>query len=1560
MSNATVAAASAFLQTTKSNTSLSSAAAAAALRSHTTSPEPVGSLQTKRMARRGSTTSNGSGTSGRGGAGRPGLQRSNSSGSMTERTFRTATPEEQHTRTMSLDSSAPPVPPIPANAHQRASSLDRTLRVTSSTSQAEGADRMSSLPPTSRTAKRLSGVVESEELERPTSPTSASRNFSRPMSSLSNVSQATGTPKKYTHGTGSWYTQPSTMTAPARPMTAEGLYRPSAPPLDLSSVANAPVSKHRISSAPGSHLARANHGQARSISATSSIPSDDDDYVTVFDKNSRTFIRRPRSEADSPSSPTSPTRVVYDPHTRSLVSKQESARDDSGVTVTPIQSDRVSSPVQRPRIARPAEPENQALQPPTRNSARVSPEPPSPTSPRTHYMLHKQPSVVREDAEAEREAEDASPVSNATRDMVMGGPSKKYTASTSHQRSSSLDVPTADRKVRNTSASPQRAAHFSASPVLQPERHVPPPRSVSPAKSALKHSPASSVRTASPVASFSPPTAASTSTVSPPSETSESVVSQDGLDSGRRKKSVRVSFDERAQEIEVPEASTSPTTTSGAEEDEDDGVMKPRPALPSFGSVRRNRMQPEVAEKVTEMPPERHEASSDHAIGGILRNSLQPLPPEVTSKETSGYASDESSEMEVPAVSSAANPRPAEVGAGLESRREGSEPVIKDFAQANTNEDDEGREFDNADVPAINLLPPTPGIEEDTKKDLSSDQENSFESRAKARSSMEILMPGGWGQDDEGENEGGEASDSKTAMAVPEPSTTELLSTPEDPTAASTPPQDPVLHSSPLQLSDIDEDTDDGAEFSDAVEDVSDLDDEGGFASLDAIVESPIVSPLPVETKAKSRAAAAQDLPESPTKQPVTRNPEAGDPAGADWGEATSYWSQLSRERREQMERAHMSSDDDTRPTPVPAPARNPKPKMPAAGSQQTSLVGRAPAASKQEPTMRKSMRAQPGPAPPPTDDGVHMRRSMRSGGSGGGMTSSLRQGPPPRRPQSEYIEPKGRLQKKTVRPTSAASVGSSSSGSVLQAQRPSSAAGPKAQDSAFPTLPAKKTTLQRPPEPQVSARLQREMAKADDSDSESSFKRRRRGNSGSTLDSTGRYSMRRSMRNGSIDQTPVRAPAPVEQRRPQSPDVDDRGKSSFRFRSLSPFARNKPRAAPPLAGPRTTLRSAPAARQSVARAAPAIRPQPSAPRYKSRFNDSDDSDDDTKPSRSYFRSRFADSDDDEPNSPAASMGLTPVRGIPRRAGQDDGDSTDLDDEEDDDPSKAFRRRGKPINAIVTDPADVEKAMAAARRNLGMSEEPAATPAVEATSTPKATTEGSALAMGSLRTKPEELKEEVPVTRPPLEEPVTTPPEKKKRSFIGRLRRNRNSTSSVQQVRTYSPPPPMPASPATAVNTSTPDAQLESPASPASPSVGKLIRRQSDKPEPRRGNSNFSIATAPPLSSPNTASATQNDEDWPLSSPKTDIPPVPPIPEDLTDQYPNRPNTSDGEIRLPRTMRPDLAPRSKSGPQRVRIQAGEEGSEPGEREQDAGAIYSRRTGKKKKFGMLRRAFGIED
>lgn len=84
---------------------------------------------------------------------------------------------------------------------------------------------------------------------------------------------------------------------------------------------------------------------------------------------------------------------------------------------------------------------------------------------------------------------------------------------------------------------------------------------------------------------------------------------------------------------------------------------------------------------------------------------------------------------------------------------------------------------------------------------------------------------------------------------------------------------------------------------------------------------------------------------------------------------------------------------------------------------------------------------------------------------------------------------------------------------------------------------------------------------------------------------------------------------------------------------------------------------------------------RPSKP-FRSRINDSSDEEDD-QPRR--FQSRFADSDseDDDYELPP---GLTPVRGIPKRPGEEDGDSTDLEDEASDDeatPAPATNGNGK-------------------------------------------------------------------------------------------------------------------------------------------------------------------------------------------------------------------------------------------------------------------------------------------
>ena len=306
---------------------------------------------------------------------------------------------------------------------------------------------------------------------------------------------------------------------------------------------------------------------------------------------------------------------------------------------------------------------------------------------------------------------------------------------------------------------------------------------------------------------------------------------------------------------------------------------------------------------------------------------------------------------------------------------------------------------------------------------------------------------------------------------------------------------------------------------------------------------------------------------------------------------------------------------------------------------------------------------------------------------------------------------------------------------------------------------------------------------------------------------------------------------------------------------------------------------------------------------------------------------------------------LTPVRGIPRKEGQEDGDSTDLDDEDDGDRRKASRKREKMQVPLVPSSTDVEKAMAAAQRNLGIT-----------VSTPhesKESKEGSALARGSMRTKAEDEQYESAAQAPDVK---FAAPEKKKRGFSF-LRRNRNSSSSVQQV-VPSSPAAVPASPAVATPASQTVTKQEPPSTPASPSAGKLIRRTSHEPKTLL---NAAAATTSPDTSIGTSTTVGKEgDDWPLPSPK---PATDGITQDPLDS--SRPQTSDGfspeAIKLAQTMRPDLGRRSQSGQQmghRVRIQAGEEGSEPGER--DPKAVYSRRTGKKKKFGMLRRALGIDD
>jgi serine/arginine repetitive matrix protein 2 len=1419
----------------------------------------------------------------RGGVGRGNLQRNNSSGSMSERTFRSPSPGGRANGAIPAAREAPPVPALPASmrgSHRRSASTEPPQRMMSPTPRANtrgaSVDRYGT---SARTAPRVSTLPEEDELERQES--AGSINYSRPMSVQGHSPIAA--PKAMKSG-GSWFTAPtgtlSDKPTTQRPTTDARRIQQDAGNIqsDISAAASRPTKKKQIANnTQGTYLARANEPSNTPVETIK-------DPIMVYDPASRKFITKPRQTAQVPTPP-SPTLALpaapvakpgeYDPSTRKIVPE---------------------IPVQKPSIlvsggdnkATRTRPAALAVEPPPRNPARAD-QNGSPVSPRAAGLLSKQPSMVREEPEEDQEGDVTGSARSYKRQTngfsgfsktTMRSASAAMTPIGGRNRSDSLDVPRSGSdtsgRIRGSSHSPSRSAHFSASPILEFTRHDPPERGVSPAKSAMKHSPSSSIRDNSPMAM------GAYSINKAMSETSDTP-SMDG--SARKKKSVRVSFTEQPQSAEPPFTPAARAAVarkvSPLIDDDMDEIMKPRPDLPSFGSVRQSRLQQEVAEKVTERPPDRRDVSSDHVIGGILaQNSTQekpsnaPVPPEVTSRSGTGYSSDESDDEATPA---------SQLGAGNGSAKTGSSQDVGPPPQLTLH-------------PAIkiSLQPPTPG-----------EEEKNFAEAARAESppprpSLErFAVPGSWAAEPE-EKVAPVAVPAATAVPAVNAKNDSAKSIADRAIAA------PVTHSEPslapvpaeLQLSDIAEsDSDDSAIFSDAEEDLSYM-DESGFASMDAIVESPVV-----KQKAKDSA------PESPSLRQAARRTSKDEARPAeDWTNATSYWKQLSKQQREQIERSHLSSDDEYSPA-ANSLANRPKKKK-SALKQPTQVA--EPVTASQPPrqapaqpaktAMRKSMRGPPEPAPAPTP-AVQMRSSLREGG-GGGMRSSMRD-----RPQSEYTASKPAL-RQSMRPSSSGSGLPVAAAGGAMSRRPQSP-DDSTQDGPFPAMQSS-----------ASARLAKKWplpaAPTEDSDSESSFRKKRRP-SASNADTAGRFSMKRSMRSGSIDS---------EQQRPVSPTPVSSAKQrkAFSVRSLSPtgsfFGRKQLkesiRAAPADSGAKT-LRGPNSIGGSSAKAQskPAAAPRQRAPasnmssKFKSRFADSDDEDDRGRAQKpSFFSSRFADSDDDEPSRGMIQADLTPVRGIPRRRDQQDGDSTDLSDEDDDSPRKATRGRNKQSKPIVPDSADVEKAMAAARRNLGM------TNGNTVPETPPVN-EGSALSKGSLRKSEQAERPQSPTADSP-----------RKRSFMGSiLRRNRTQSNASQQLPMFSPPPPLP-------NQGTPL---------ASPRPGKLQRRTSTATQDYFANNN-----------PKTQLA-GDDANWPLTPPSR--------PSEL------RPSTSDGlttheqAVRLARQMRPDIG-RSQSNSDDVFANGSHVGFAEDVKETNGKAAngngYSAKTGKKKKFGMLRRAFGLDD
>lgn len=1331
---------------------------------------------------------------------------------------------------------------------------------------------------TASSSRRATTLPDVDEVERQGS--TGSINYSRPRP-MSAQGQSPISPPKSAGRGGSWFTSP----------TGTLSDKPIARPATTSGPTKKKQTTNNVQSAP---LARANEP-----SHTTEEPSSDP--IMVYDPASRTFItkarpveqeRRPPSPSPAIQKPAGPVAKPgeYDPNTRKIVPELPPQQPSIVVTGGDNTTTRA-----KPRLAA----VDTQLEPPPRNPARADANA-SPVSPRAAGVLQKQPSVVREDPEGEQEAETSGNVrphkrqTNGFSKTTMRPASMAATPAGARTRSESLDVPRSGSdssgRARGNSHSPSRSAHFSESPILEFTRHDPPERGISPAKSAMKHSPSSSVRGSSPMALGASPVRKAMS------ETSDTPSVESAV---KKKKSVRVSFTDQPASIEFPVTPASQAASarkvSPLIDDDMEEIMKPRPDLPSFGSVRQNRMQQEIAEKVTERPPDRREVSSDQAIGGILaqssaqgQSSNDPEPPEVTSRNGPSYSSDESEDETAPA---------SELDAGSASAKAVYSQVVAPKSEAEAYPSKPEKE--QAPDIQISLQPPTPGEEE---------KEFAEAARAESpppRSSLErFAVPGGWTAEPD-EEDVPVAAPASAAAVIAKNETDKTTSVPD--TANAVPVAQPEYTTShapvEYQLSDIAEsDSDDSAIFSDAEEDLSYMDGTG-FASMDAIVESPAVQ------------QKKETAPESPSARQAARrtSKEEARSGAKDWSQATSYWSQLSRQQREQIERSHLSSDDEYKPA---GKSLAEKPRKKKSALKQPARV--EPVASSDAPrqapvqpvksAMRKSMRGPAEPAPAPTTtNSVQMRSSLREGG-GGGMRTSMRD-----RPQSEYMASKPAVTKQTPRPASSGSSMPTAAAGGAMSQPPQSPDVPS-QDGPFPRLPSN----QQQQQPSASVKLAKKMppppAPANDSDSESSFRKKRRP-SQSNADASGRYSMKRSMRSGSIDSQQQRPTSPTP-----GPPPATKGRKAFSVRSLSPtgsfFGRKQlkesMRAVPEDTGAKT-LRGPNSMRNTKSKPQAAPRQSSStnnmASKFKSRFADSDDEDEREGQKSSFFRSKFADSDDDEPISRAViPADLTPVRGIPKRRDQDDGDSTDLSDDSDEDPRKASRGRNKQAKPIVPDSADVEKAMAAARRNLGM------TSGSAAPGTPPAN-EGGALSKGSLR-KPEPERPQSPA----LESP-------KKRSFMGSfLRRSRTHSNASQQLPMASPPPPLPTQPPL-----------------ASPRPGKLQRRTSTATQERDYFNNANPKTA----------QTGDDANWPLSPPGH-------LGADL------RPNTSDGlsrheqAVRLARTMRPDIG-RSQSNTEAISNGPGHVGFAADTKEVNGNnAAYSSKTGKKKKFGMLRKAFGLND
>ncbi|KAF2196694.1 hypothetical protein GQ43DRAFT_444887 [Delitschia confertaspora ATCC 74209] len=1509
---ASLAASQAFLQNRNSHASLSSAAAAAALRTHPAGPTAVGEVVTRRMIRKGSTSSHGSGSL-RG----PPLQRRLSSGSMTERSFRAPSPN----RSSPIDPNAPPVPSIPVEVpavsvvHRRASSLEPAFRGGSPRrvgGRGVSLDRAVQAPAGRARGLSLSQVPETV----PESGTRSSINFSRPIS-----------PPQSPHG---WFTGPVVTDQEfrggnnAKEKQAEGLpeYEVQGLQHSIHNAANRPVSTKKNKLGQGVEGARLAAGTMGSKPSGSAVP------IAQTSVGPSPSVRR-----QQPVDPKSPL-AVYDPSTRTFISKQEAMARfrelDQYYEGSPEGYVPIPEPIPAPVRRVSQKQHTPVARVPSQPKAPQKPSPLPGQSPEREAILYRKQSPPRALQQGGREPDKVdledipahiryprtpTPPSEVATDvpgvlprrisedyaeadqkpsretsMVDSGfvdeprrpvsPSLDLIRDTPHPELEHTSAQNSKEGPRAQSLSPPRFAHFAPVAVEFPEgtKHQPPGRSVSPAKSALKSSPSQSRRSNSPMST----NGQNTFRIAP-SETSDTM-SDDGLRK-KKKKSVRVSFDEepvvagRSSHAEI----TSPASPSGlgasrwnsqtspVEEHDFDEIMKPRAALPSFGSIRNSHRRHEsdqVAEtKTASVGPldKPLEASKDDAIGGLLAQHFasrhqekshphqEPLPPEVTSVEGSGYVSDsDQSYKGDQSRAFAPDDREADIWKEAKSDLEGREPKALTGTVDRSNSQELG-------VPAISILPATPSATEG----------------GEPRFDQSFGIPGGWNEVEQ-----------HTAASSPQAGTSNDV--PQVGVHDHAEAHVAETHDQPSENS---SDEDSSSIYSDAYEDLSDVED-GGFASIDALMESSMAqqstATIPPAQRNSVSTSQANNIDERPNE---IRNEETARSGPRDT--ARPYGGEFSNsEGQERRIKGHEHSI----PASVASVQVGPIQQQPQSAAardtkvqsiQPAQTIAKSPQDFPVSTQPRKSALKKTVSPPPETSvPAAHIRTTMRDN-----TRSSIAASPEPRMRKSMRGED-------PTTPTRATSGLAASRHSMPHAEtRPQKGALQKKH------MPAAAQSPKTKPQSAAGAALAKAAAipaPTYDSDSDasaSSFVRERRKKSSKGGDS---YTMRRSMRESTMAagprmraapsvkpiSPPVGSPPPTLRKsmRAASPEPSSPMRSSglmssrFSIRSLSPAGRKMGKhdsfaePPPPLPVQTPSPKGLPGKLGGFGKASKSKSKAPagstSKSRFKSRFEDSSDEEDD-RPRR--FQSRFADSDSDEDFE--LPPGLAPVRGIPRRSGEEDAPSTDLEDEDSD---------GEPA-------IDVEKS-------------------------PGRITNGAKHASFA----PTSLRQSMHAPDTSFES-VKKP--KAKRGFLGLGKKK--SPSQVAEPE----PAPVP------MKEEIPDIPLPPPARnrPLTP-----IGEDDDK----AIEVGPSDTRSPKLQRRNTPQWGRSTSDsWPL-------PQTPPSSE------PGRPQTSDGAKAKRTSMRPTFSKRHSSV-------MSESSYVKGGKEKDE-AVPIGKNGKKKKFPKLRRMFGLTD